>query len=197
MNIHSTYTPDQAFQLLKDLKCPWWIAGGWALDLFIGETTRDHEDLDIAILRRDQFLVRDYLRNWEMRIGLGNGEISDAQWDGATYIEVPVPAIWCKQEEQKGWAFEFLLTESNEDHWQSRRDPSITLPLNKIGTTTASGIPYVLPEIVLSYKAKERGLEKDQDDFNKVLPLLNEKQRGWLKQTLEITNPGHAWLRHL
>lgn len=197
MNIKSTYTPEQAYQLLKDWKGSWWIAGGWALDLFVGRKTRTHDDLDIAILRHDQFLVHHYLRDWEMRVGFGDGRISDISWDGVTYIEAPTPAIWCKPEQEKEWAFEFLLTESHEDHWQSRRDPTITLPLSKIGAITAAGIPYLLPEVVLSYKAKERGLQKDQDDFNILLPSLNEKQRGWLKQTLKTTNPDHVWLEKL
>jgi hypothetical protein len=39
--------------LLAGIDSPWWIAGGWALDLFIGDQTRAHEDLDVGILRRD------------------------------------------------------------------------------------------------------------------------------------------------
>ncbi|MGH9027589.1 MAG: nucleotidyltransferase domain-containing protein, partial [Acidimicrobiia bacterium] len=31
--------------LLADLRATWWIAGGWALDLFLGRQTRTHEDL--------------------------------------------------------------------------------------------------------------------------------------------------------
>ena len=28
---------------------PWFVAGGWAIDLFLGTPTRDHEDLEIAV----------------------------------------------------------------------------------------------------------------------------------------------------
>jgi hypothetical protein len=28
---------------------PWFVAGGWAIDLFLGTRTRDHEDLEIAV----------------------------------------------------------------------------------------------------------------------------------------------------
>jgi hypothetical protein len=28
---------------------PWWVAGGWALDLFVGHQSRSHKDLDIGI----------------------------------------------------------------------------------------------------------------------------------------------------
>ena len=28
---------------------PWFVAGGWAIDLFLGTRTRDHEDLEVAV----------------------------------------------------------------------------------------------------------------------------------------------------
>ena len=37
------------------------LAGGWALDLFIGRESRVHGDIDIAILRSDQQLLRSRL----------------------------------------------------------------------------------------------------------------------------------------
>ncbi len=197
MNISSTYLPTDAYALFKEWERPWWIAGGWALDLFLGKTTRSHEDLDIAVLRQDQFLARTYLKNWDMYIGLGDGAISDAPWDGTTFIEAPTPALWCKETNQSEWAFELLLTDSSNGQWQSRRNARITLPIESIGHTTSSGIPYLSPEIVLSYKAKDRGLSKDQDDFTSILPYLNAMQRDWLKQTIQTTNPGHIWLNSL
>ena len=37
-------------RLLSDFRRPWMIAGGWAIDLFLRRVTREHEDVDIAIL---------------------------------------------------------------------------------------------------------------------------------------------------
>jgi hypothetical protein len=45
--------PREAPQLLASVKSRWWVAGGWALDLFVGSRSRPHKDLDIGILRRD------------------------------------------------------------------------------------------------------------------------------------------------
>ena len=51
--------PDAAVELLRDLDVPWWIAGGWSLDLFLGYELRPHEDLDVAVLRRDHLRLAD------------------------------------------------------------------------------------------------------------------------------------------
>ena len=45
---------------------PWFIAGGWASDLFLGRVTREHEDVDVAVLRPDQFALREHLRAWDV-----------------------------------------------------------------------------------------------------------------------------------
>jgi hypothetical protein len=34
---------------LKGAGLTWFVAGGWAIDIFLGERTRDHEDLKIAL----------------------------------------------------------------------------------------------------------------------------------------------------
>ncbi|MGD6844537.1 nucleotidyltransferase domain-containing protein [Bacillus infantis] len=44
---------------------PWFVAGGWAIDLFIGKQTRPHADLEIGIFREDQQALKSYLEDWE------------------------------------------------------------------------------------------------------------------------------------
>ncbi|MHA2306939.1 MAG: nucleotidyltransferase domain-containing protein [Candidatus Hodarchaeales archaeon] len=38
-------------KLMKDFNKPWYIAGGWAIDLFLGLVTRSHQDIEIIIFR--------------------------------------------------------------------------------------------------------------------------------------------------
>jgi len=59
--------PSDVGRLLSGLTCPWWICGGWALDLFLNSETRRHDDLDVAVLRRDQAELYRYLRDWDLR----------------------------------------------------------------------------------------------------------------------------------
>ena len=39
---------------------PWFIAGGWAIDLFLNSETRLHDDIEIGIYRKDQMKLFRY-----------------------------------------------------------------------------------------------------------------------------------------
>jgi hypothetical protein len=54
--------PREVLRLLQEVGCRWGVAGGWALDLFLDRVTRKHEDIEIAVFREDQFILREYLR---------------------------------------------------------------------------------------------------------------------------------------
>jgi hypothetical protein len=56
------------------------------------------------------------------------------------------------------------------------------------------GIPYLVPEIVLLFKAKHSAEAKNQADFDAMLPLLSDDARGWLGRALLRIHPGHAWI---
>jgi hypothetical protein len=58
LGIWEPWNPKQVATLFAPLSAPWWIAGGWAIDLFLGKQTREHEDVDVLFLRRDQDAVR-------------------------------------------------------------------------------------------------------------------------------------------
>jgi len=69
VNILST-PPDEIRRLFSHAPFQWWIAGGWALDLVMGEQTRPHFDADVAIARTDQSLAQQYFSNWEFGYAL-------------------------------------------------------------------------------------------------------------------------------
>ncbi|MDP9726786.1 hypothetical protein P4574_19715 [Priestia megaterium] len=53
--------------LLSDFDKPWFFAGGWAIDLFIGRETRNHSDIEIALYRKDQLEIKAYLKEWDFK----------------------------------------------------------------------------------------------------------------------------------
>ena len=62
---------------------------------------------------------------------------------------------------------------------------------------TEDGIPYGRPEIVLLFKAKHAHRDRDQSDFEAVVPRLEPERRRWLAEALEQVHPGHPWLDRL
>jgi hypothetical protein len=91
---------------------------------------------------------------------------------------------------------EFLLNESFGETWVFRRDDRIVLPLAVIGMQTESGVPFLVPEVVLLYKAKS-STSKDVADFELVSPRLDAEQREWLRRALEVCHPDHPWIARL
>ena len=65
------------------------------------------------------------------------------------------------------------------------------LPLADIGRMTSDNIPYLVPEIVLLYKAKNVR-ENDERDFEAALPSLSTEQRTLLHRALDVVHPDHA-----
>lgn len=58
------------------------------------------------------------------------------------------------------------------------------------------GLPYLAPEIQLLYKSKAPR-ERDEMDFAQTRPLLAPDARRWLRDALELANPGHTWIAAL
>jgi hypothetical protein len=44
----------------------WFVSGGWAIDLFLGEVTRKHSDIEIGIDRADQHALFRHLIGWSL-----------------------------------------------------------------------------------------------------------------------------------
>lgn len=47
----------------------WWLAGGWALDSFVGRQSHVHEDMDVLISRDDQIQLQTILPTWDLQVG--------------------------------------------------------------------------------------------------------------------------------
>jgi hypothetical protein len=178
--------------LLAPVDTAWWVAGGWALELF-GETShRSHKDLDIGICRchAAKVLAALALDAWEFfeakngsLFRLAAGEIPHAA----------VNSLWGRPIGESTWALELLLDESDGDHWVFRRDPTIAMPLARAIRRSADGIPYLAPEIQLLYKARDRRPE-DKADFECCAPLLDHKALKWLQEAIGSSDPNHPWI---
>ena len=195
---------DEVKSMLDPVGKPWWVAGGIALELFLGKMTRPHHDVDVAILRKDQLEFQRHLSDWELWIPTG-------EWAGepeksfALFLpwkpgerQLDTSQAWCKRSPNESWAFELLFCSGNETSWKFKRDESIELPLSDVGLTSNDGIPYLKPEVVLLHKAVSRWQgDYAETDFERTLPHLDGQQRSWLKTNLTKVKPDHAWIAKL
>ena len=94
------------------------------------------------------------------------------------------------------WLCEFLLNEHEGQQWVYRRDPAVRKPLAEVGVIALDGVPILVPEVVLLYKANEL-TEKDEADFRSPLPHLTPSRKAWLLGALDETRPNHPWARRL
>lgn len=186
-------TPRQVADLLTGLRVPWWIAGGWALDLFIGRQTRRHDDTDVEILRRDQLEVRCHLEGWDLH-SAARGVLRP--WEPGELLGTGVNSVWCRRSPGEGWALQIMLADARDDAWVYRRTPAVTRPLGEVGLTTPDRTPYLAPEIQLLYKSASPR-PKDKGDFELVLPRLCPARRRWLARALSRADPEHPWLAQL
>jgi hypothetical protein len=156
---------------------PWYVAAGWAIDLFLGGGYREHDDLEIAVPRKRA------------------GEVGGA-FDGYELRPVGSHQLWIAEPETGAWKLDIMSEPSDGDTWVFRRDERIRMPYDQVIERTSDGIPYGRPEIILLFKAKQ-AREKDNADFAAALPQLELDRQRWLANALELVHPGHAWLEQL
>lgn len=197
--IWQPWSPSEVASFFSTLNVSWWIAGGWSIDLFLGTQTREHDDIDIQILRRDHQAVRALFHGWDVQEAHPTTPINEwpfREWELDAPLRSGVHDVWCRPGKTDPWALQLMIADTNDEQWLCRRDPRINRPITTIGHQTKDGIPYLLPEIQLLYKAK--GLRsKDEADFTKTLPYLDRESRHWLAQALAVVHPGHPWLTQL
>jgi hypothetical protein len=185
--------PLKVLRLMRNFKSDWFVAGGWAIDLYIEKETRHHEDIEIAIFRKDQIALQNYLDGWVLKKAV-NGTLS--QWKPGECLELPIHEIHCFEHFDEEATFEVLLNETDGNEWLFRRNDKVTKPLSKLFLVSNSGINFLCPEIVLLYKSKNPR-PKDEKDFEIVRKHLNNESKEWLKKALSICYLDHHWLQNL
>lgn len=186
--------PRRVFDLLQTLPCRWGVAGGWAVDLFLDTITRDHQDIEVAILREDQQVLRDYLssRGWSFDKVVNGGF---QPWLPSEQLSLPIHEIWGYCGDGDCRNLEVLLNECSGQDFVFRRNASIRLPFESAFVETRSGIPVLAPEIVMLYKSRRFDQPKEQADLGRILPALSTQQRGWLFNSIAVMDPAHPWLQ--
>ncbi|GAA0847513.1 hypothetical protein GCM10008915_55420 [Bifidobacterium pullorum subsp. gallinarum] len=186
----------EAVKIFAAIPARWHIAGGWALDLYVGEQTREHSDIDIFILREEQTVIYTELTQEWTLYKANQGILS--LWEKGEYLHA-VGDVWVSKNHEAPFSFQMMLVEAEQDNWIYGREPSIRRPLPDIFLKTDHGIPYLRPEIQLLYKGGSKKIrEKDERDLIRVLPLLDPQAKEWLIYALRTQFPeGHPWIDYI
>lgn len=214
---------EQARAFLADPGFDWYICGGGAIDVFLGKPTRIHKDLDIAVFWEDRNAIIAFMlaAGWRVLEACGGGVVRElfevqplaekrnlfcftSKEDRCTLEPIGdgTYRFGLEKKEQRDFTYiEFLFNQRDDHDLYLPGNANLKRKLNQ-ALLESGGVPYLAPEVVLYYKA--RYLEYSPEpfdhyqDFNISLPVLEEEQKQWLRNSLEREYAdGHEWLERL
>lgn len=189
-----SWDPSTIARLLDGVNARWCVVGGWALDLFLGQQSRTHEDLEIATPPWDFDRIRERLSAYEFFVA-GREGFWPVDGAGAAYFEYQ--QTMARDPESGKWCVDVMRIPDDGKNWICSSDRRIFRPYDEAVAYTPGGIPYLRPELVLLYKGLHTR-PKDQVDFEVVAPRLSAEARTWLAGALEGARGGeHAWVKGL
>lgn len=202
--------------VMADYPHAWALCGGWAVDAWLGEVTRAHQDIDIVVFDDDQLAAYEHLRDrgWHQiahdeAVG---GAVRDL-WDGRPLV---LPAhVHCARDLDalRTWVpsgephpgdlyLEVMVNERSGKDWVLNAEPRLAVPIRDSRRASPWGVPAVVPEVLLFYKATAyfddgtmaSAKPKDDADFHALATRLGPAERAWLRNAISAVRPGHAWL---
>lgn len=84
------------------------IAGGHAIEHFVGRTLRSHDDIDVQVFFQDQHIVRALLADWDCWIAEPPpGTLRP--WAIGETVPLSASDIWYRENETTPWRFQLML----------------------------------------------------------------------------------------
>lgn len=177
---------------------PWCIAGGWAIDLWLGRLSRGHASVAVAVFREDQVAVRDFLgAGWRFAVPAATAGAPAQPWRyDRQLLMLPVRRILASAPPTRMGAprrvVELLLHERDSVDWFDPHDPGIRWPVEQWSARAAFGVPALAPHLALLAGAR-RHHPQDDLDLRSALPHLPPELRRWLADALSRVGPNHPW----
>ena len=150
LSLWDPWHPERVAALLEGVETPWYVAAGWAIDLFLGEEQRrEHEDLEIAVPRVRFREIGERLSGFELFI-----PDSDLTEPGLVWPFAKAPSAlagnhqtWVREPESARWRLDVFRELSRRRRLdEPRRDERIRLPYRDVIERTHRGIPFARPE---------------------------------------------------
>jgi len=185
------WRPRELADRLRGVEIPWYVAGGWALDLYRGVESREHEDLEIGVPVGGFAAIRTALSEFEFDV-VRNGR----RWPLDSAAFAVSHQTWVRDAGAGAYVLDVFREKHDGETWICRRDETIRMRYDEIILRTADGIPYLTPKIVLLFKAKA-ARPKDDSDLSGVLPVFDRDRRTALRDLIARVHPDHRWLEKL
>jgi len=161
--------------LFQAYPCSYWVAGGWALDLFADRVRRPHGDVDVVVLARDLDHVAKTFTAPRPMVQHPETGVRRPWADGE--LLTPGPNALVFPDDMHPCPIQILLAASESDQWVYHRGRgTIRKPLAEITLRSRGGRP------------------KDNADFDDVAHLLDPDRRRWLLDRIAPRYPDHPWL---
>jgi hypothetical protein len=192
VNAWDAWHPADAARRLARVRAPWYVAAGWAIELFLGGQRREHEDLEIAVPQDGFDELAAALSDLDVFVIVGPERAEPLE--AARHKLPSTHQTWFRDRRTGVWRLDVFREPADGDTWICRRDNSIRLPQSRVIEWSADGIPFGRPEIILLFKAKHSHLPKNELDFVDTLPHLGASRRAWLAGALARVHPRHEWL---
>jgi hypothetical protein len=184
------WSPADVQRRLGGVDVLWGVAAGWAIDLFIGEVTRAHDDIEITVPAAGFPAIVRALDDHEWDV-VGDGRL----WSYPDAVD-RYRQTWARDPASGSFVLDVIREPHDNDMWVYRRDPTIRMPLAEAYDRNDAGIPFVVPEIVLLFKSAGTRA-KDERDFDRVVPRLTPARRARLGGWLHQMTPQHPWIARL
>jgi aminoglycoside-2''-adenylyltransferase len=180
------WSPAEVGARLDGVGVPWGIAAGWAVDLYLGRVTRGHGDIEISVPAACFPAIADAFGQVEWDV-VGAGQT----WPYPEALD-RFHQTWLRSPDTGEFHVDVFREPHGGSVWICRRDPTIVLDLDEVYELTDDGIPYVIPEIVLLFKARARRA-KDEIDFANLVEVLPAHRRHRLASWLDRLDVQHPW----
>jgi len=186
-------TPHTIGDFMAGFDRPWWIVGGWSIEVVTG-VARDHEDMDISMLASDAEAFRRFLGDRWTPWNVDDGWFRP--FDDRFADIRPDSQLWVRESAVAPWVLDVPLTPDTDGQWTNKRWREQVLPVEDVTWVSDDGLRYQRPEVTLMFKAAQ-SRPQDRADARVALPLFDDAQRRWLRETVRQIQPEHPWVTEL
>ncbi len=136
-------------QLFADAPFTWGVAGGYAVEQFLGAPTRDHADMDIVVYRDQQSRIHTHLTDWRLYASDPPGALRP--WAVNEYLPYGIHDVWGHRLQARAWELQLMLAETDGDHWFLRGNSQIRDRRDDL-IVPYGGVPCIRVEVHCSIK---------------------------------------------